>query len=1473
MKGKIKHTLRRGLPGGPNEEFIDMMGMISLEGYRNDSPDVNNPFNIIPSGRISMKENDGRPLKKGPILGIDNLGNRQFMMPGGEYVFPGSTVFEMPVAETGIETCPQGYRWDGKKCVPLYPKDGYSGRDNTNIQQVIVPNQFRKAESKSKPVTSVKPSQSRSNKVTAADNTTVANTAVPFTLETDEQRQARVVPYVHNSNITQYVPPAIGDVILNRLANPMSTLGYLARGQRMPDFVPSKDNNIDYAFDVINPFAWIDYGIKGVQSFEEGDYLGGTLNTLGAIPALGYLDDIGRLGRSAVNNPVVKPALQKVVTPVVDKVLDLTHGENTPVAQVMRQFGRPVDITDVSIVREANSSMIADNPLGFVKNIASGSDKFDEVIKSRLSNLATPEGMARLRAQEKAYLESIGFEGNIEAQARQNALARFSELKNIRTENKFAKEYLETLKNKNFDPESPVGKYILERTHLRDNAFYKRPTNIVADQYVPSGAPPPPQNAKGINLLKYPQLGGNPIYGAELGVGSPYLKDVPTMHHEIAHVLQRGRTLPIDDELRTAIKPKSNLNPTEQAEYRYFTRGSHGMEGSSFANELRAAMLQRGLIKDIYDPITPGLLENTYKSFMKKPIGLFVENEGLRGGFKSSHRILDFMEPSQENFKALSQLMNKLPTALPVGIGLGAAGAGLSGASSVESDGGETACPPGHMWDGTKCTPFFNIGAPKTEQKSADPLGLNPILQNIFGLPKAITTPKSGQPVSKKTQTAPVQSSQPQGPIPNISGNLPFPEPGRFAARDATYVATPFIPYSENFSLSEQKAVDSRGYNTPGLESRYKGLALQRYQEQLAKQREEERQKKLQLKDYSKSSPQEIEKLQTQLVKEGYNVGVTGVDKVYGENTKAAYKAMVEDDALDLSTIDRYYNKFTTEGPDKRVAGIQSDLVKAGFLKPDQIDGKFGKNTKAAIERYNSGGKEDIIGLAFTAPPRRINDTRCAAGMCKILEAQDIPTQELGMKYVNAWDMVENMNKAGNSKTVYNIYTNPAFKNIKTTSELKAATNRVKKTSQTKADMYKVGDIVGIYYPSSLHHGETLKSKTHNTHVGWVQEIKDGVPIIAHNIEGIILQQPYTSLTTTWIQRPDNNFVQLSKSANENLKYKPENLNVPSAVKNINRFETKIERRLNPNEKEIVSNIINRAHVSSRQLAKELESTVDPNWVERTVFGITGVESAAGINAPRTSSDFDWKRKTGHFIKGKEEEDKSYGVGKIKFNSLDDFSKNYFNINSPADLADDNKSVDVITYNLIKSYENFKDYSQKFPELGLTETDLRNMAVLAHNQGMNKLLKTGRSETKKFLSPKEEVELLRNYYSGTVKDVSATNYRYLGGIGEKVYDLVGDEYEPYISKVNRYASEIFTPPTKTTVDLQKVVQKAKENLQRKEGGELTVYKDYVNGLYLGTPKEDWAKQTYDKLNRIHYKSAKDAGMSVPNYIMSKLAVL
>lgn len=91
MKEYFEDMEVRGLPGGPNQVFTYVTGMFSTDGYKSNSSDVDNPFNIIDSNKITMKGVDF------PVLGVDDLGNAKIMEPGGEYEFEGGQVFEIPI--------------------------------------------------------------------------------------------------------------------------------------------------------------------------------------------------------------------------------------------------------------------------------------------------------------------------------------------------------------------------------------------------------------------------------------------------------------------------------------------------------------------------------------------------------------------------------------------------------------------------------------------------------------------------------------------------------------------------------------------------------------------------------------------------------------------------------------------------------------------------------------------------------------------------------------------------------------------------------------------------------------------------------------------------------------------------------------------------------------------------------------------------------------------------------------------------------------------------------------------------------------------------------------------------------------------------------------------------------------------------------------------------------------------------------
>jgi hypothetical protein len=94
MKKAYSKSSRQGLPGGPNEMFQKVKGIIVSERGQWDFPGMNT---MVPTqdGRITMR---GVPY---PVLGQDETGYTQMMYPEQEYQFPGQNVLELPMAQVG----------------------------------------------------------------------------------------------------------------------------------------------------------------------------------------------------------------------------------------------------------------------------------------------------------------------------------------------------------------------------------------------------------------------------------------------------------------------------------------------------------------------------------------------------------------------------------------------------------------------------------------------------------------------------------------------------------------------------------------------------------------------------------------------------------------------------------------------------------------------------------------------------------------------------------------------------------------------------------------------------------------------------------------------------------------------------------------------------------------------------------------------------------------------------------------------------------------------------------------------------------------------------------------------------------------------------------------------------------------------------------------------------------------------------
>ena len=104
--------------------------------------------------------------------------------------------------------------------------------------------------------------------------------------------------------VSQYEEPAWYEKVLDYAASPMTTLGYLARGEDLPDRlpinVPGRSEYDNWNFDMINPAAWIKYGASARRNFEKGEYLDSAFDALSAIPIVPAWLSKGKKAKAAI---------------------------------------------------------------------------------------------------------------------------------------------------------------------------------------------------------------------------------------------------------------------------------------------------------------------------------------------------------------------------------------------------------------------------------------------------------------------------------------------------------------------------------------------------------------------------------------------------------------------------------------------------------------------------------------------------------------------------------------------------------------------------------------------------------------------------------------------------------------------------------------------------------------------------------------------------------------------------------------------------------------------------------------------------------------------------------------------------------------------------------------------------------------------------------------------------------------------
>tara|TARA_R110000868_G_scaffold14754_5_gene68413 strand:+ start:2749 stop:6885 length:4137 start_codon:yes stop_codon:yes gene_type:complete len=1373
------HKKSIGLRGGPNEYITDISEFVSIEGYKRNSPDVNNPFNLIDSGSITMEGVDF------PVMGTDNLGNSQMMTPGNNYQFPGDQVFEIPMAKRGGSALPKaqagGARIQAQANREDQAKREFQINRETGDAVVFVE------------------SPTIEKRIYDLYNPHAVNENMPSTLK----------EFQNQFNLGESKLKVIHDKRLSLIENDKEKqkLFNVWQDMRTQHTNAWKKTGLD----------WEEYQKTPEHEKKKSEvknakavYYNKTYEISDAFN-LKHKDEIDLYTKIILDNQ--RNFQDNKLNPITKRMDSTFYKEAENLKKV---YGKLHPNSNVDIVP------IYDNP-DLIRDKVSGLNPNDSMYffghsGDRLGGIPNEE-IATILGDSKAencYLGSCGFERQIEPF--QKALQG---------------------KNLQYRPEgswwgvNPGGSSI-------EDAMWSRVDN----------------NKK------------MEVEGDRLRNGAKIIK--PTLGKDYDQ-LQRGGEQPktwkdieINKEgLKRAIAEVESINgvlminPESTATGLYGQRFSELEEGKlyegtrdEFAKDLEAQnrifdmRLNEGiksnrttpLLKDAFD------LTNEYKDQLGDKWNYSYEDLITLSNFLGRGGTREFLGNVIRDGKTLEEVY-------PTKFGKGAKQSNKTPYEYLE-----------------KTRDYYQRGREVREIAQDNTRVVKPRIYDI--------EPQ----IENKGNNFLSNPDLDYDPLNNERTEI---------ARDNTYVSSinernnkilanlVNNPQSDKINLDEvmntleeAEEFNSREYDDPVLIADF--IKNSNFYSDGWK-------------DMSNATEDEVLDLQNVLVKKGYDVGLTGVDGKYGDRTYQAHKAMVDDNNLDPNVISRYYKNYK-EDTKQEVKSIQEKLIDAGYLddtlfnsNKSSVDGKFGDQTKIALDAYNTDNvEEDPQGEVFNNIPSTLEEERCAAGMCTILEGNEVLTEALGVKYKDAWDLSESMINANNSKEIYNIYTNPAFKNINedtSIDELKKTTRKVKKNSQTKASDYKVGDIVGLYWDGSSHHGETLESETYNTHSGFVSAIdENGVPIITHNVAGDVRQQPYSELTTAWIRRPDENIkVNSTYDTLDIDTVVPDEL----AINNLGiRYQTNYQE--NPERLNQIETIFQRAKYNAQKIPKILNSSVDPEWLESVVIGITGVESGVGNSAPRTVEEARSGKRglqgIGYDLIGKTDGSISLGIGKRKFDGLDPFAKKYFQINSVEDLADDSKSVDAITYGITKSYETFKDYAKQYPELGLTEEDIRNMSILSYNQGENRLLQTGRVDDER--TPQEEVEELRELYDAMVTDVSSTNYRFLNKTGLPIGDLAyntalsigAEQASPsYINKVNQYIEDLF--PTQIAMTQ---TEDPFRNSVLARGGEYGVYNNYMTGKYEGTPREKHAMNLYDKLNRVHYKDAKKANMSSPNYIMSHI---
>lgn len=509
----------------------------------------------------------------------------------------------------------------------------------------------------------------------------------------------------------------------------------------------------------------------------------------------------------------------------------------------------------------------------------------------------------------------------------------------------------------------------------------------------------------------------------------------------------------------------------------------------------------------------------------------------------------------------------------------------------------------------------------------------------------------------------------------------------------------------------------------------------------------------------------------------------------------------IQEELFDQGLVD---TSIKVRGKDK-IKALQKKLIDKGYLKEvingkNQLDGIVGKNTREAYKQYIKNQYVDGIAgektisdyLSYKSNNWNVKVSAqgidgCAQWVTKKYEQANNGRSLQNGVISNAWQMPQNIiNKGGTS--IYNIY-DKSFNNIKDVDELHRKTKEALNNNPVDYSQIKIGDIIGIYMPSSNMHKVALQDgTTKNTHIGIVTGFDDdGMPIVEHNIHQKVHRDRADNLKGSTKGQAKIATITRPKYINEGIhkQLEPDNTESKLYVEGTGSRGVSYD---NNYTKQFL-----KAMASTSDKIGQLFPNADMDLLQELAIAVQKTETDFMTNKesdqkPSESSYYKNKlRSLVRSIRGDTDDNKSSDTAKFKLNTLLPYEQDFLGIHSLEDLNDPNKAGIASLYILAKNYDYLSRLSEANPEIGLTKERIANATILSYNQGMNKLQSLGYNPNTGYSDISKLLELDAISKPGSkVDDVTSTNYRFLPDFMIEGLKKLGMSFEnpTYVGRAN-----------------------------------------------------------------------------------------